>query len=272
MYADTESRPEMDAPIGGAAPKIVALIEAVAFHPDGVSVREISRDTGLDKSTVSRVFNQLAALDIVTQAADTGRFFVGPRLQSLGEALHTHHTLWGLAEPIVRNLSVKFNETCYLVLRNGYLATFQDRVESQDTIRYVIEPGRTVPLYAGAAGRSILSGMTDAEVDAYLAASDLVPITEYTMTDVDTLKQRVREDRIRGFSTSDGETFSGGHGIGSPVFRADGECVAAILITTPNSRYNPDRVPAMGVAAREAGLALSKKLGFGHTLNTSPDQ
>jgi len=261
----------MNGPIGGAAPKIIALIEAVAFHPEGVSVREISRDTGLDKSTVSRVFNQLAALDIVTQAPETARFFVGSRLQSLGEALHTHHTLWGLAEPVIRDLSVTFNETCYLVERSGHLASFQERIESQDTIRYVIDRGRTAPLYAGAAGRAILSGMADDEVDHYLDTAELAPITSHTITDGRTLKLLVHEDRLRGYSKSDGETFAGGHGIGAPVFRADGQCVAAILITTPSSRYDPERVSTMGIAARDASVKLSKKLGFGYSLAPSTD-
>ena len=49
----------------GVATKLFTLLEAVASARDGISVREVARETGLDKSTVSRIFNQLQALDVV---------------------------------------------------------------------------------------------------------------------------------------------------------------------------------------------------------------
>ncbi|HYJ57496.1 MAG TPA: helix-turn-helix domain-containing protein, partial [Mycobacterium sp.] len=100
----------------GVATKLFTLLEAVAAAPDGISVREVARATGIDKSSVSRIFNQLAALDVVEQSALTGRFEVGRRLSSLGEVLHTHNSLWGLAEPIVRDLVARFDETCYFIV------------------------------------------------------------------------------------------------------------------------------------------------------------
>ena len=77
----------------------------------------------------------------------------------IGEVLHTHNSLWGLAEPIVRELVTRFDETCYFIVREGNQARFQERIDCHQAIRYVIEPGVVSPLYAGAAGRAILAGM-----------------------------------------------------------------------------------------------------------------
>lgn len=246
----------------GVAPKLITLIEAVAAAPHGISVREIARDTGIDKSTVSRIFTQLETLDVVEQVAITGRFVVGRRLTSLGEVLHTHNSLWGLAEPIVRELSARFDETCYLIVREGNLARFQERIDCRQAIRYVIERGQMSPLYAGASGRSILSGLPPEEARAYLDDVEISTITPETLTDRVQLQLLVEEDRALGYCVSNGERVAGGHGIGSPVFRADGCCVASIVWTCPSSRFNPDRIPEFGAAVKAASLKLSKLLGY----------
>jgi len=246
----------------GVATKLFTLLEAVAAAPDGISVREVARDTGIDKSSVSRIFNQLAALDVVEQSPLTGRFEVGRRLSSLGEVLHTHNSLWGLAEPIVRELVARFDETCYFIVREGNQARFQERIDCKQAIRYVIEPGVVSPLYAGAAGRAILAGMPIEEAMQYLDSVDVNPMTSETVTDRALLHKFVEQDRGRGYSVSLGERVAGGRGIGAPVLRADGYCVAALLWTCPSTRFDVSRVDEFGTAVREAAAKLSLLLGY----------
>ncbi|OAN42168.1 IclR family transcriptional regulator [Mycolicibacterium iranicum] len=246
----------------GVATKLFTLLEALAAAPDGISVREVSRATGIDKSSVSRIFNQLAALDVVEQSQLTGRFEVGRRLSSLGEVLHTHNSLWGLAEPIVRDLVARFDETCYFIVREGNQARFQERIDCRQAIRYVIEPGVVSPLYAGAAGRAILAGMPEEEATAYLDSVTANPMTTETITDRELLRKFVEQDRERGYSVSLGERVAGGRGIGAPVRRADGYCVAAILWTCPSTRFDVTRIEEFGTAVREAGRNLSTLLGY----------
>jgi DNA-binding IclR family transcriptional regulator len=246
----------------GVATKLFTLLEAVASAQHGISVREVARATGMDKSTVSRIFNQLQALDVVEQSPLTGRFEVGRRLSSLGEVLHTNNSLWGLAEPIVRELVTRFDETCYFIVREGNQARFQERIDCHQAIRYVIEPGVVSPLYAGAAGRAVLSGMPPEDAMRYLDDVALSALTPDTVIDRDQLKRFVEQDRTRGYSVSLGERVTGGRGIGSPVFRADGYCVAAILWTCPSTRFDESRIPDFGAAVREASLKLSQLLGY----------
>lgn len=246
----------------GVTFKVITLLEELARVEDGVSVREVARDTGMDKSTVSRLFGQLEALDVVQQSPVTGRYEVGHRLSSLGELLHTHNTLWGLAEPVVRGLVEQFDETCYLIERDVNQARFRQRIDCRQAVRYIIEPGQVSPLYAGAAGRSILAGMDPQDAERYLADVSLTGVTSQTLTDRDVLRTLVAEDRRRGYSVSAGERVPGGHGVGAPVFRADGDCVAAILWTCPSSRFDATRVQVFGVAVQAASAELSRRLGY----------
>lgn len=243
--------------------KIVPLLEAVAAaDDDGISVREISRRIGIDKSAVSRLFKQLEELDMVEQSPVSGRYSVGPRLFSLGEILHTRSSLWRAAEPVLHKLVEQFDETCYLVMREFNRARFQERIDCKQLIRYVIDLGQVSPLHAGAAGRAILAGMPQADVDHYLATATLTAVAPDTVTSESTLLRLVHEDRARGYSVSAGERVRGGRGIAAPVFRADGHCVGSLLWTCPQERFDRSMVPEVGAAVRAASQELSRRLGY----------
>lgn len=263
MTTEASSHPDQR----GVATKLITLLEAVAMAKNGISVREVARDTGIDKSTVSRIFSQLEALDVVEQSPLTDRFEVGRRLSSLGEVLHTHNSLWGIAEPIVRELVAKFDETCYFIVREGNQARFQERVDCRQAIRYVIEPGQVSPLYAGAGGRAILSGMPEDEAIRYLETVSISAVTRQTVIDRSRLLQLTKSDRELGYSVSDGERVAGGRGVGAPVFRADGYCVAAILWTCPSSRFDEASMLEYGAAVLGAAQELSQRLGFVAVVN-----
>lgn len=246
----------------GVAAKMMILLEAVASSEHGISVREVSRDTGIDKSTVSRIFGQLQSLKVVDQSPITDRFEVGYRLLSLGEVLHTHNSLWGLAEPIIRRLVEHFDETCYLIAREANQARFRERIDCKQAIRYVIEPGQVSPLYAGAGGRAILAGLSPDDSARYLDGIPLTAVTPGTVTNRTVLENLLAEDRDRGYSVSIGERVAGGHGIGAPLFRADGDCIGAVLWTCPSSRFDPTRVPEFGVGVLTAAADISRRLGW----------
>ena len=82
-------------------------------------------------------------------------------------------------------------------------------------------------------------------------------MTSETVTDRALLQKFVEQDRERGYSVSLGERVAGGRGIGAPVLRADGYCVAAILWTCPSTRFDVSRVDEFGTAVREAASKLS---------------
>lgn len=252
----------------GVAAKVITLLEEVAKSTDGTSVREVARDTGIDKSTVSRILGQLQALDVVIQSPITGRFETGIRLSSLGEALHANNSLWGFAAPVVRALVEKFGETCYLIVREANQARFHERIDCKQPIRYVVEIGETSPFYVGAAGRAILSGMQRSEASTYLDSTSLVALTLDTVTDRLVLENLMDHDRNLGYAVSTGERVTGGHGIASPIFRADGDCVGAILWTCPTSRFDQSRIPEFGEAVKASAAEVSARLGW----ERSPDE
>lgn len=244
------------------ASKLVSLLEALAAHEHGIGVRELARETGIDKSAVSRLFDQLCELRVAEQSEITGRFKAGPRLFALAATIHGRDTLWEAAEPIVRALAARFNETCYLATRELDQIMFREKVDCDRTVRYVIDVGERSALHAGAGGRAILAGLSPDEFEQVVRRTELVALTQQTIVDVDELRHQVEEDRGRGYSMSMGERVIGGCAIAAPFFRPGGTCRGSIVYTCPAQRFDVRSAPEIADAVKQAGRDLSARLGY----------
>lgn len=248
------------APIRSAAEKAVLVLEALAAQ-DAIGVREAARTNGMDKSAVSRLLEQFAHLGLAERDPTSGRFRAGPRLFALGASVHGRDSLWQAAEPIVRRLSSRFNETCYLAAREGDEVVFRDKIDCDHHVRYVIDSGERGRLHAGAGGRAVLAGLPPDELAQVLDRIELLPLTGHTLTDRDALHRVVEEDRRRGYSLSVGERIVGGAAVAAPYFVASGGCRGSIVYTCPDVRFDIVRVGEIAEAVVAAARALSARLG-----------
>jgi DNA-binding IclR family transcriptional regulator len=252
--------------LGGArastAGKLIRLLELLAAGPEGIGVREVSRETGMDKSAVSRLLDQLSQFGVAQQDEMTGRYHAGPRLFALGATVHARDSLWQAAEPILRSLVSRFNETCYLAIREGDCVVFREKVDCDHYVRYVIDAGERSPLHAGAGGRAVMAGMAREDCERLIARLELTRLTVNTITDQAELLRQVAEDRSRGYSVSMGERVPEGSAVAAPFYLPDGSCGGAIVYTCPGVRFDARRLPEVADAVVGASRSLSSRLGF----------
>lgn len=248
-------------PPTSVAARIITLLELVSLEGEQVGVREAARKTGIDRSAVSRLFAQLEGLGMLHQVGDRGGYTIGPRLFSLAGALRARDNLWNAARQILERLVDEYNETCYLTVREGDRVVFREKVDSNQTIRYVVVLGRPFRLTTGAAGRAILSALEDAEIDRILAQG-LAKHTANSITDPAEYRAQLMEDRARGYACSIGQWVRNGSGVAAPYFDAGGECAGAITMSLPADRLDRERIPEMGHAVLSGSMMLSYRLGY----------
>ncbi|HSK97309.1 MAG TPA: IclR family transcriptional regulator [Euzebyales bacterium] len=241
--------------------RLVQVMEALVDARNGLGVRETSRRTGIDKSAVGRLLTQLQELDMATQDTATGRYYVGSRLFAIGAAIVARDSLGRAAHPILERLAGRFNETCYLAVRESDGFAFRAKVESTRPIRYIIDLGLLAPFHAGAAGRAILMGLPDDELQTTLAALEPERFTATTITDREVLRRTVDRDRQRGYAFSAGERVQGGTALAAPYFDATGTCRGAVVFTRPAQRHSDDDLDDIGKMVIAAARDLSERLG-----------
>ena len=241
------------------------MLEALALAPKGIGVREAARANELDKSAVSRLLDQFVRLGLAEKDAVTRRFHAGPRLFKLGATVHSRDTLWLAAEPILRDLVSRFNETCYLTVREGDAIVFREKIDCSHYVRYVIESSELVPLHAGAGGRAVLSALPPEELEEVLGRVALVRLTDLTITDTERLRRQVRRDRDQGYAVSLGERSADGSAVAAPYVLGNGTTGGSVVLSCPRARFDALDFDAVVAAVVGAARQLSARLGHRHS-------
>ena len=244
----------------GVLTRTITIIELIATHASGIGVREAARLTGIDRSAVSRILTELEALSYVAQDRDRGVYSAGPRLFSIVATLAERDSVARAAEPILRDLVSRYNETCFAFALVEDRIVVRARVDSDHTVRAMVELGSAWPLTTEAAGLAILSGLGTTDRERLLVQ----PGSESSHTaqaDLDSLRRRLEEDQQRGYSYSTGRSASEGTGIASPYFDATGNCVGSISLNGPRDRGESRPVNSAVVAVQDAARRMSERLG-----------
>lgn len=244
-----------------AAWRLVEILKALASSPEGLGVRDTARAIGVDKSSISRMLSHLQSLGMVVQEQVTGKYAVGPELYAIAASLVARDSLAHAAQPILDALTRRFNEASYLAVLRDVDFVYRAKADCTQQIRYVIDIGYVGPLHAGAAGRAILAGLTEAELRDTLSRIDLPRLTDITITDREELMKQVAFDRARGYSFTMGERFAGGAATAAPFFDGHGRCRGAVVLSLPASRFTEENQPAQVAAVMDAARQMTLRIG-----------
>lgn len=199
-----------------AVDKCIAILDLLARSQGPLRIQDISKELGLNKSTVFNMVYTLADLQVLEQRSN-GEFVFGTRLYLLGRAAGSKVELIGTAHPYLEEIAAETNFSAFLGVRMERKAVILDKVDTGAGIRVSSEVGMRLPLIAGAAGKVLLSQLSDAELDEILAAEELRRFTPHTCVDRDQFKQSVLKARKDGVATDREEYIEGIVAVAVPV-------------------------------------------------------
>ncbi|WP_395696402.1 IclR family transcriptional regulator [Nocardioides sp.] len=252
----------MDTP-GDVVGRIGAVLRAVSAHePTGGSTSAVARSAGLARPTAHRMLTSLLGEGLVDRAAD-GRWLLGPELYLLGSAASSRYDVTEVAQPFVRQLSLATGESAFFSARRGDETVCLLREDGSFPIRsHVLHEGIRFPLGVASAGMVVLAYLTDAEVEAYLARTDLVA-TYGGNHDAAAVRQRIADTRSHGYALNPGLLVEGSWGMGAAVFDRDERPQWALSLTGIEQRFTAGRRRELGPlllrAAHELTLALRRR-------------
>ncbi|WP_332603036.1 IclR family transcriptional regulator [Arthrobacter sp. S2(2024)] len=243
--------------------KALALLAVVAEHPvsaDGLALVELTKLSGLNKSTVLRLAAPLLDENLLERDAESGRFRLGHGCLRLGQSYLDRLDLRSVANAELRVLMRATESTCHLGVLSGHDVVYLDKVEDEATVRMASRVGATMPAYCTAVGKAMLA-FSPEEVVAPILAGDLVPITDRTITDPEQLRTEFAAIRRRGYAIDDRENEPEVRCVAAPIFGHDDHVVAALSVSSLSSRMTAKRVREVGPMAAETSLRISAKLG-----------
>jgi IclR family acetate operon transcriptional repressor len=226
---------------------------------------EVARTLELPVPTTHRILMALKQRGYVSQHEETKRFRLGVGALHLGDRAHAAVDLRSLSLPVLKRLSRETGETALLtvVAPGGSRGVCLERVETAQPLRLSVQPGRRVPLHAGASQKALLAFLPSDAVDRVLS-QPLERLCEHTIVEPRQLRAELTGIRDRGWADSNEETNLGGRGIALPVLSERGDVVCAIGIAGPSARLDDARIasqfPTVVSAAQEISSALGHRL------------
>ena len=226
------------------------------------STTGIARELDLPVPTVHRILAALKRLGYVSQHAETRRFRLGVAALSLGERARTLADLRPAAIGPLRQLSDATGETALLTVLSPARdrGVCLERVETSQPLRLSVQPGRQLPLHAGASQKALLAFMP-ADEAGRLSAQPLERFCTATITSRAALRRELAAIRARGWAGSYEETNVGVWGIAVPVLSAT-DVACAVGIAGPSPRLSDERVRRDVRLTHEAAAAIGRALGL----------
>jgi DNA-binding IclR family transcriptional regulator len=211
--------------------RTIDMLGVFERDPDGSSIRDLTRELGLPRSTVYRILNTLLAHKMVRRASN-GSFSLGPRLVSLAARVKADASSYDLAEiatPIMQQLRDDTGEPTKLSVRDGDRAKVIVAVLGRHEYSPAPAIGTSYPLHAGAASKMIMAHMSAADLARHLSAG-MTRYTPKTITDPDKLSADLAKIRKLNIAQDLGEHNASVHAIAAPVFDPSGKFLAALSI------------------------------------------
>jgi IclR family transcriptional regulator, acetate operon repressor len=256
------SLPKPEAPSGGSALKVFAVLETIASAQRPLSVSELAVLLGVPKPTMHRIVRQLDSEGLLQREPQSRVYGPGPRLLSF--ALGAVRTSMRSAprHAILEALSAKVGETCNFGMIAGHAVLYIDRVEASWPFGLKFESGSRVPLHCTSVGKLLLSVLPRRRRDDLIRAAALVRYTENTITDPERLQAELEEIRKRGYSIDNQEFLAGVVCLAVPVRDKRGLVCAGLAISAPHARMTVpeaiEHLPTMQDAAEQLAVHLGQ--------------
>ncbi|MBV7485002.1 IclR family transcriptional regulator [Bordetella sp. BOR01] len=245
----------------GTVNRVLRLLGCFA-EQERWGLNDLARALNLPKATAHRLLGLCKPLNYVMQD-DDGLYRPGLALYRLAGKLASEMPLNQLAEPILRDVRDRTDETVILALldRAELQMYFSLSASPAHPLRYTIQHNRLQPLSWGATARSLLAFLGPQEIDEVIRRAEPSPLNGRPLraTELCAALERIRQ---QGYAVSYAERAPEAHGIAVPFFDNQGQIRGNLTLTVPDFRFDAAKLPGWVALLREGVGALTSRLGW----------
>jgi len=256
------ARESKAAPVG-VVMKVLKILEALHSNPSGLQLKQIARQTAINKSTAYRFLAHLQGEGYLYRD-DAGAYVIGPKLARMGSGTNFEESLRKMARPVLQKLWTATGETVNLAVLDGQQIMYLDVIESSHTFRFASQNGARRPLYCTALGKAIMAHLPEEETEDLLGSLTFERLTPRTLTQPAKLKKDLVKSRLQGYALDNEEAVLGARCIAAPIFDAGGKVIGAASVSGPLTRITAEKVSAFAALVKEAAHSISVRLGYHH--------
>lgn len=235
--------------------RAIDVLQVVGAHDDGLTLTEISNETKLAKSTVTRVLATLEVNNYIQKEESTGKYYLGVQLYFLGHAASKSLSLNNVAKDTMLAFREEIGETVNLYIADGYYRVCVQQYESLHSVKHMIQVGQQLPMTVGASGKVLLAYKDNAFIEEVMQKQPMVKSKE-------ALKEELAHIKSIQYAESIEEREVGTSAAAAPIFDIDGKMIGALSVSGPAQRFNPQKVEGLKERLIEKAYEISSNMGY----------
>jgi IclR family transcriptional regulator, KDG regulon repressor len=241
--------------------KSISVMDLFLANNGELTLEDITRLSGMNKSTVRRIALSLIDCGFLRQQRKRGKYTLGLRLLDYAQAVKKYNPLMDIAEPYLTELSQIIDETVSLAIWDGRICVVCQSIHPNHPLKVTSYEGSLISLHNNSFGKAILAELPEHDMENRLP-KELIRYTHNTITDINELKKNLLTIRQEGVAIDDEEGFMGIRGIGAALKNTDNTIVGAITVLGPSIRLTREKIGECVPIVRETAGKISKALGY----------
>lgn len=229
---------------------------------EGYGVTELSREIGLNKTSVYRMLSTFVKHGYAEQDPETERYKLGYKVLELSSSLLESIDLRVEAKVFLRELEQFTNEVIHLVVYSNGEVVYIEKLEGTETLRMHSKVGTRAPMHCTSVGKVILAYLPQDEVTQIVEKHKLPKHTEHTITDKEAFYKHLAEVRERGYALDLEENELSICCIATPIFDRTGRVTAAVSVSGPSTRMTSETMDLLKDKMIDISKRISARLGF----------
>jgi DNA-binding IclR family transcriptional regulator len=249
-------------PIIQSVERALTILSLFNEHATELKITDISKQMGLSKSTLHSLLKTLQLHGYIDQNPENGKYRLGMKLVERGHFVVGSMDIRQKAKSWLTELSQQTGQTTHLGILDGHEGVYIEKIEGKLAAIAYSRIGRRLPVHATAIGKVLIAWLDEKLLDNLLDGYQYTRFTPSTIESREALMNALAQTRVQGYALDSEENEQGVRCVAVPVWNHESRVIAALSLSTLTSRVDDDELTRFRLLLEEAGLQLSKSLGY----------
>lgn len=225
----------------------------------GATVEELLVASGLTRPTLYRLLTNMKSLGLLRQPVSRGRYYLGYELISLGSQAGNSSGLRDLARPALLKLSLQYDDTFFLFIRDGYYALCLEMQDgNQEVDCYSRTVGGRILMGVGQASIALLGGMSREERSKVINHNKHRLARDFQLDIKRVRRQAAKADHYGYAYSAGGKKLEEFTGVAVQIKNSNSEVIGALSCCTTiklmTRKHRAELISSMFTQASSIGL------------------
>lgn len=240
--------------------RALRVVEVLVHEARPMSVREISEQIGINRTTAHRLVATLCASGWAERAPD-GRFQLSVKFLAIGHVINHQRRFLDEIRPELVWLSQLTRETVHVGVLDRLEIVHIDKIESMERVGVSSRIGTRGAVHSTSLGMALMAAQSDAAVERYIAEASAID-PPLGLADPGRFRARIADAHTRGFTMDDEDDSVGVRCVGVAVRGPDAQPIFAISVTGPSPRFTREIALQHGPEVARSAERLSLRFGY----------